>query len=258
MLVLPNMKSVLQITRLSYHYPTTQQAALRELSFQLEAGCFHVLLGPNGAGKTTLFALISGLIRLQEGSVLISGYAVDTQPLSALSRIGVIFQQPSLDLDLTVEQNLNYFAALHGIGTKSAKYRITQELDRFQLDDRRKEKVRHLNGGHRRRVEIVRALLHEPEVLLFDEPTVGLDVPSRLQITEYVHQLCKEKGVAVFWATHLIDEVYDEDDVTLLDRGKIVGQGMCKRLLKERKATDLKQVFSQLANPEYTAREVSL
>ncbi len=253
-----SVSTVLAVTSLSYSYRSISSSVLDDVSFSIEAGGFQALLGPNGAGKSTLLSLITGLRKLQHGSVTVAGADIEQQNLFALSKIGVVFQQPTLDLDLTVEQNLRYFAALNGLGPKQAKKRIAEELVRFGLASRCKERVRQLNGGHRRRVEVARALLHEPQLLLFDEATVGLDVPTRQQIVDHVHQLCLEKEIAVLWATHLVDEVFDNDTVCLLDKGRIVGRGTCRNLLKEWHASDLRQVFSQLVEREYDSTEVEL
>ncbi len=249
---------VLKVEKLSYRYPSAQQDALYELSLEIKQGCFHALLGPNGAGKTTLFSLITDLLKLQKGTISIMGSDIKKQALLARSKMGVVFQQPTLDLDLTVEQNLKYFAALNGLGSKQAKHRISQELERFELTGRCKDRVRQLNGGHRRRIEIARALLHEPQLLLFDEATVGLDVPTRQQIINHTHRLCQEKNIAVFWATHLVDEVFENDEVTLLDKGLVVEQGRCHHLLAKRNTNDLKQLFIQLTEQEPEQESVAL
>ncbi|MCW8904646.1 ATP-binding cassette domain-containing protein [Sedimenticola sp.] len=250
--------NALDVIALEYGYRGVERAALTDLNLTIPAGAFHALLGPNGAGKTTLFSLITGLSRLQRGAVRIGEADIERQRLQALSHMGVVFQQPTLDLDLTVEQNLRYFAALNGLGAKQAKRRIAEELERFDLSARRGERIRQLNGGHRRRVEIARALLHEPRLLLFDEATVGLDVPTRQQLVDHVHRLSEEKRIAVLWTTHLIDEVYETDTVTLLDKGHVVGQGTCRDLLQARQATDLKQLFGRLAACDYADQAVAL
>lgn len=249
---------VLNIAALDYRYRGAMRAALADVSLKVGAGGFHALLGPNGAGKTTLFSLITGLAALQSGSVRIAGLDLERQRLLALSQMGVVFQQPTLDLDLTVEQNLRYFAALNGLGRRQTRRRIAEELERFDLTERRRERIRQLNGGHRRRVEIARALLHEPRLLLFDEASVGLDVPTRQQMVDHVHRLTAEQGIAVLWTTHLIDEVYEGDSVTLLDQGRAVGQGVCRELLQARGVSDLKQLFTQLVARDYGQQAVAL
>ena len=137
--------------------------------------------------------------------------------------MGVVFQQPTLDLDLTVAQNLRYFAGLHG-SARDAERRIAVELERLDLSERRGDKVRRLSG-YRRRVEVARALLHRPALLLLDEPTVGLDVPTRRSLVEHVHALARDDGIAVLWATHLIDEIAPDDEVIVLHRGRIRAAG---------------------------------
>ncbi|MCP3668935.1 MAG: ATP-binding cassette domain-containing protein [Gammaproteobacteria bacterium] len=250
--------AVLNVSNLTYRYRADDRAALDGVSLEIDSGGFHALLGPNGAGKTTLFSLVAGLRRLQKGVIAIAGSDIKENNLSALSKMGVVFQQSALDLDLTVEQNLNYFAALNCLEPKRAKVRIEEELSRLELSKKRKERVRVLNGGHRRRVEIARALLHDPQLLLFDEATVGLDVTTRQQIVDYAHYLCDEKQIAVLWATHLVDEVFPGDDVSLLDYGRIVDQGSCHLLLSERGAKNLKQLFSQLVGRRYNEEAVVL
>jgi len=215
--------SGLAVSHLSYAYGSRH--ALRDISFQVAPGSFCALLGPNGAGKTTLFALLTRLFLPGEGHIEIAGIDLAKQPRRALARMGVVFQQPTLDLDLTVWRNLAYYAALHGISGRAAATRIEAALERLGMRDRSGEKARDLNGGHRRRMEIARALIHGPAVLLLDEPTVGLDVAARMSITAHVHALCRDEGLTALWATHLVDEVSPGDALVVLHRGRIVAQG---------------------------------
>lgn len=234
----------LQLANVSFAYGARR--ALDRVSFDVQKGRCTFLLGPNGAGKSTLFSLITRLYDSPEGEIRIDGFDLRTQSRQALSRLGVVFQQPTLDLDLTVEQNLRYHAALHGLGRREASARIQQELERQSMFDRRQERMRQLNGGHRRRVEIARALLHRPSCLLLDEPTVGLDVPSREAIVGYIHALCVEKGVAVLWATHLIDEIEAEDGLVVLHRGVIGARGQLRDVLAEIDAPNVAEAFRRL------------
>jgi ABC-2 type transport system ATP-binding protein len=155
----------------------------------------------------------------------------------------VVFQQTTLDLDLSVRQNLRYFAALHGISGRRADRQIDAALERLGMAERAGEKARALNGGHRRRTEIARALLHAPQVLLLDEPTVGLDATTRAGLTRHIHDLCAETGVTVLWATHLTDEVRDSDQVILLHRGRVLADGSCGAL---RGTAPLPDYFAQM------------
>ncbi|UVO16538.1 ABC transporter ATP-binding protein [Stutzerimonas stutzeri] len=234
--------NALEVEGVRFAYGPRQ--ALDDVSFATSAGRFTALLGPNGAGKSTLIALLTRLYDLQHGAIRIAGASLRQQPREALRRLGVVFQQSTLDLDLTVEQNLRYHAALHGMPRVLASERIERELERQQLGDRRKSKVRELNGGHRRRVEIARALLHKPGLLLLDEASAGLDPPSRQALNRHVRELCRTEGMSVLWTTHLLDEVQTDDDLLILNRGRLVAQGNVASLTQ--RGEDLAASFARL------------
>ena len=217
----------LRIEGLSYSHGA--KAALEEVALTAPQGRLTGLLGPNGAGKTTLFALLAGLLRPASGRIEIAGHDIARNPRAALARMGIVFQQPTLDLDLTARQNLRYAAALRGLSGRAAEARIDAALDRLSMAERAGEKVRALNGGHRRRTEIARALLHGPDVLLCDEPTVGLDAAARETIVGHVHDLAAD-GLAVLWATHLTDEIRPGDRLVILHRGRVVESGEAAEL----------------------------
>jgi len=218
-------------------------------------GRFAALLGPNGAGKSTLFSLLTRLFTTGDGRISIAGQDMGRTPRAALARMGVVFQSPTLDLDLTIRQNLSYFAALHGLSGRDARRRIDAALDRLEIRARAGEKARNLNGGHRRRTEIARALVHDPSVLLLDEPTVGLDAAARQSITEHVHRLCAEDNLTVLWATHLTDEVYDDDQLVLLHQGRILAGGTCAELRGDK---SLKDYFLDLTQMPRQSTEAAL
>lgn len=217
------MDDGLGISDLRYRYGA--KVALDGISFAVARGRFCALLGPNGAGKSTLFALMTRLFVAPEGEIRVAGIDLAASPRAALAMMGVVFQQPTLDLDLGVRRNLLYFAALHGIGGRTARERADAALDRLGMLAQAGERVRDLSGGQRRRVEIARALVHDPKVLLLDEPTVGLDAQSRRSITDHIHRLAADQGLTVLWATHLVDEVAPDDDLVILHHGRIVAQG---------------------------------
>jgi ABC-2 type transport system ATP-binding protein len=229
----------LRVRDLSYAYGPKR--ALDGVSFALAPG-FCALLGPNGAGKSTLFALLTRLFTAPQGQIEIAGRALEADPRGAMAKLGVVFQQPTLDLDLSVQQNLMYFAALHGIPRGQAKQRIEAALTQLGMAERAREKVRKLNGGHRRRTELARALLHDPQVLLLDEPTVGLDPASREAITAHVHALAQQ-GMTVLWATHLTDEVQPGDHLLILHQGRLLADGRAREVTGGR---DLKAHFLDL------------
>lgn len=206
--------------------------ALREVDLSIEEGSFAVLLGPNGAGKTTLVSLLTGLYAAQHGQIDIFGRSLRKDPLGALAALGIVFQAPTLDLDLSVIENLRYHAALHGLSRADSDMRGMAELSRLRMEERAHDKVRSLSGGLRRRVEIARALMHEPRLLVLDEATAGLDVATRRFLMRYVRDLCRERGLSVLWTTHLLDEVGPEDALFLLHRGTIRWRGSAAELTK--------------------------
>lgn len=213
----------LSVENLAYAYGRKQ--VLHDLDFRIEPGRFCALLGPNGAGKSTLFALLTRLFVAPRGRIRIAGHDLARAPHAALRSMGVVFQQPTLDLDLTVLRNLTYFSALHGLSGTAARSRIDAVLDRLDMRERLHETVRDLNGGHRRRLEIARSLIHRPQVLLLDEPTVGLDAATRSAITDHLHDLSAQDGLTVLWATHLTDEIRDSDQMLILHRGRLLENG---------------------------------
>ena len=217
--------------------------ALDNINLSLKQGDYSILLGLNGAGKTTLFSLITRLYDNQTGSIEIFSHNIKKKPGKALANIGVVFQQPTIDLDLTVEQNLYYHASLHGMRKKVALENALAELKRQNMQNIFKKKVRELSGGQKRRVEIVRALMHNPKLLLLDEPTVGVDIESRKLIVQHVRNLCAEKKIAVLWATHLIDEVDQEGKLIILHKGKVLANNTVKNILKNKKIKNVSNAF---------------
>jgi ABC-2 type transport system ATP-binding protein len=226
---------------------------LNDVSFSLAPGDFTVLLGLNGAGKTTLFSLVTRLYAQAEGKIRIFGMDIREQMLACLRQMGIVFQQPTLDLDLTVEQNMFYHCALHGLPHREAAQRITEEISRVGLADQRRDKARRLSGGQRRRVEIARALLHQPRLLLLDEPTVGLDIASRQFMLDHVRRLCLEEGLAALWATHLIDEVGEGARVVVLHKGEVLADAAAAQLIGELHAPSMRAAFETLVQEREAA-----
>lgn len=219
---------------------------LDDVCLHVRPGEFVTLLGPNGAGKTTLFQILSGLFTPDQGSVLIGGTDIGTAPITALSQLGIVFQQPALDLDLTVTANLQFQADLHGIARADAKQRIASSLSRFGLSDRARDTARVLSGGNRRKVELARALMTRPKLLLMDEATVGIDPASRMQIMADVKALCVEHNMAVLWATHLVDEADRADQVIVMAKGRVRFTGLPGELLASQQCDTLTDAFLRL------------
>lgn len=236
--------SALSIEAVSHSYGARR--ALDNVSFAVEPGTFAVLLGLNGAGKSTLFSLITRLYGTQRGRIRIFDHDVERASGAALRILGVVFQPRTLDLDLSVMQNLTYHAALHGIAPREAKKRAAEVLGRIALGDRANDKVRNLSGGQMRRVEIARALLHRPRLLVLDEPSVGLDIKSRADILSHVRQLIAEEGIGVLWATHLIDEVADNDQVVVLHQGRVLADGPASSVVADCGAAGIRDAFTQI------------
>ena len=224
--------------------------AVDGVGFAASAGEFIALLGPNGAGKSTLFQLLSGLFVPNSGRIEIMGHDMLHDPVPALAMLGIVFQQPTLDLELTVTGNLLFHAGLHGIPRAVAKSRIDKELARSGLAERAHDKAARLSGGNRRRLELARAFLHEPRVLLMDEPTVGLDPASRSELLKLMLSLRVERSVAVLWATHLCDEVPNADRVIVLHNGKILADTTPAGLIASAGTATIEQAFLAMTGPQ--------
>ncbi|MGA2997255.1 ABC transporter ATP-binding protein [Bradyrhizobium sp.] len=234
----------LSISAVSHSYGA--RSALIGVDFTVAPASFTALLGLNGAGKSTLFSLVTRLFGIQAGGIRIFGHDIRREPGEALRLMGVVFQPRTLDLDLSVMQNLLYHAALHGIGRRDARLRGDEVLSRIGLSDRTGSKVRDLSGGQMRRLEIARALLHRPRLLLLDEATVGLDVKARADILGHVRHLVTEQGIGVLWATHLFDEVIPSDNLVVLHEGRVLANGEVTRVLDDSGARDVNTAFMRL------------
>ena len=224
---LREVEPALSVERVSHAYGA--RLALDDVSFTVPCGSFTVLLGLNGAGKSTLFSLITRLYPIREGTIRVLGHELQREPGEALRRLGVVFQARTLDLDLSVIQNLAYHAALHGISGRDARRLADEALQRLDLAGKMRDKVRSLSGGQMRRVEIARALLHRPRLLLLDEATVGLDIRSRADMVR-----------------HVIDEVGPQDDVIVLHDGKVLSRGRVEQVVAELGADDIRAAFAML------------
>jgi ABC-2 type transport system ATP-binding protein len=238
------ISAALEVAGVSHNYG--KRKALDNVGFSVAQGSFSVLLGLNGAGKSTLFCLVTRLFATQRGAIRIFGFDVNRAPGEALRRLGVVFQARTLDLDLTIMQNLSYHAALHGISGRETKLRAGFALETVAMAGRAHDKARDLSGGQMRRVEIARALLHRPRMLLLDEPTAGLDIKARADILKHVRGLVARQSIGVLWATHLIDEIEQGDDVVVLHEGKILDRGNASEIAARSGAPSIGPAFNAL------------
>jgi ABC-2 type transport system ATP-binding protein len=211
------------IADVAHRYGSRQ--ALSGLSLTIGVGEIFAFLGPNGGGKTTLFRLLSTLIPLEHGRIDVLGYDVLRQVQEVRERLGVVFQAPSLDRKLTVQENLRYQGRLYGLGRVVLAERIDLMLRRLGLEDRRDQRVETLSGGLRRRVELAKGMLHQPRLLLLDEPSTGLDPAARSDLWEYLNQVRNQEGVTVVLTTHLLEEADKADRIAILHAGQLVALG---------------------------------
>ena len=214
---------LLRIADLTKRYG--ERVALAGLSLDVAAGQFVALLGPNGAGKSTLFQVLTGLFAADEGDVEVAGVSLRSQAAQALRHIGVVFQQQALDLDLSVRRNLQFQCDLQGLPRALARERITEGCTRFGLAADLDRAARELSGGNRRKVELIRALLHQPSLLLMDEATVGLDPKSRHDLLAGLHAEVAQRQASVLWATHWVEEAEQAHRVLVLHKGRLLADG---------------------------------
>jgi ABC-2 type transport system ATP-binding protein len=199
--------------------------ALADLSLEIEAGEIFAVLGPNGGGKTTLFRLLSTLIPLQAGSAAIFGHDLAREQQAVRRLMGVVFQAPSLDRKLTVAENIRLQAVLYGLRGSELSRRLDELLEHFALRDRAGELTERLSGGLRRRVELAKGMIHQPRLLLLDEPSTGLDPAARADLWQYLRQLREAHGTTIVLTTHYLDESDDADRIAILNEGRLVALG---------------------------------
>jgi ABC-2 type transport system ATP-binding protein len=228
--------SAVEVDQLRFKYG--ERVALDDVSFRIGRGEIFGLLGPNGGGKTTLFRILSTLLLPDSGTARVFGADVASQPGEVRRRIGVVFQNQSLDRRLTGRENLMHQGHLYGLSGTSLAQRINEILEKVGLAERADERVDLLSGGLRRRVELAKGLLHRPDLLLLDEPSTGVDLRARLDFWEYLRTLRRDEGVTVLLTTHLLDEAEECDRLAIIDRGSLVAEGT-PAVLKEQIGGDV-------------------
>jgi ABC-2 type transport system ATP-binding protein len=249
------MRYAVEVKHLVKKYAKSPTPAVDNVSFTVKSGQFFSLLGPNGAGKTTIISILTTLLVRSSGISRVAGFDTENQSSQVRSRIGIIFQRPSLDQNLTAEENVRFHAALYGLYPYYPFYRSMPEAYKQQISQlsavlgltavQLGQPVRTLSGGMKRKLEIVRSLMHRPEILFLDEPTSGLDPQSRRSLWSYLHDIRKSNGTTVFLTTHYLEEAEDCDAVAIINNGKIIAQGSPLAIKKEYagKKTSLEQAY---------------
>jgi ABC-2 type transport system ATP-binding protein len=230
--------------------------AVDNISFNVPAGKIFAFLGPNGAGKTTTIKMLTTLTPSTSGSIIVNGFDTKKSPNDVRRSFGIVFQDPSLDDELTAYENMFFHAGLYGIPRSETPARIKEMLDFVELWDRRDNLVKQFSGGMKRRLEIARGLLHTPTILFLDEPTVGLDPQTRNHIWSYIKKLNQERGLTVFLTTHYMDEVEKTADiVAIVDHGKLITNDTVANIIAKSESKTLEEAFIKLTGHEIREEE---
>ncbi|HVZ58787.1 MAG TPA: ATP-binding cassette domain-containing protein [Patescibacteria group bacterium] len=232
--------------------------AVDNISFEVGKGEIFAFLGPNGAGKSTTIKMLTTLLVPSGGEIRINGFDPTSQQDKVRSSFGIVFQDPSLDEELTAYENMEFHGVLYKVPKKIRKQRINELLKVVELEDRRNSLVKTFSGGMRRRLEIARGLLHHPSIFFLDEPTVGLDPQTRNQMWQYVLKLNKEEKITVFMTTHYMEEAEKvAERIAIIDHGKIIASGTATELKKKTKASSLEDAFLNLTGKAIREEEMS-
>lgn len=228
------MKPIIHVDTLTKRYKQAEVNAVDDISFEVAPGELFALLGPNGAGKTTTISILTTILSPTAGRATIAGHDVATEASAVRQQIGIIFQQPSLDLNLSAEENVRFHAVMYGLYPYRPLYSLMPRAYKQQLmelsallgiSDEIFKPVKTFSGGMKRKLEIIRSLIHQPQVLFLDEPTVGLDATSRRNLWEYIRQVRSDRGTTVFLTTHYLEEAEEADTVCIINKGRVVSLG---------------------------------
>jgi len=221
--------------------------AVDDISFKVQAGEIFAFLGPNGAGKSTTIKMLTTMLRPTSGKLHLAGFNVTKDQASVRQNLGIVFQDPSLDEELSAKENMELHAALYHVPKDEQGKRIDDLLKLVGLHERKDSYIKTFSGGMRRRLEIARGLLHHPKVLFLDEPTLGLDTQTRNVLWEYVKKLSKTEGMTIFFTTHYLDEAEEvAERIAIIDHGKIIATGTAAELAKKTKTKNLEQAYLKL------------
>ncbi len=243
------MEAIIEVKNLTKKFGDF--VAVQDVSFSVEEGGIFAFLGPNGAGKSTTIKMITTLLRPTSGTIIINGHDPAINPDFVRTSFGIVFQDPSLDDDLTALENLHLHGILYGVPKDMLKRRIDEMLTLVELTDRRHDFVRDFSGGMKRRLEIARGLLHHPKIIFLDEPTLGLDPQTRNHLWSYVQKLNADEGITVFFTTHYMEEAERvAKKIAIIDHGVIIAQGSNDELKKQTSTTTLEEAFLKLTGSD--------
>lgn len=232
--------------------------AVNNISFSVKKGEIFGFLGPNGAGKSTTIKMLTTLLQPNKGKMLMNGFDPVQEPHKVRQTFGIVFQDPSLDDELTAYENMEFHGVLYVVPKTTRRKRIEQLLKIVELWDRKDDFVKHFSGGMKRRLEIARGLLHHPNILFLDEPTLGLDPQTRSHIWTHIKELNKKEGVTVFFTTHYMEEADRvADRIAIIDDGKIITTGTAQELKKKTKTKSLEDAFIKFTGNEIRREEAS-
>ena len=238
-------QTIIEVSNLTKNFHIFK--AVDNISFSVKKGEIFAFLGPNGAGKSTTIKMLTTLLKPTQGSIAIAGFSPEKEPHKVRQTFGIVFQDPSLDDELTAYENMVFHGVLYNIPRAMSKERIEQLLKIVELWDRRNEFVKHFSGGMKRRLEIARGLLHHPKILFLDEPTLGLDPQTRSHIWTYIKELNKSEGITIFFTTHYMEEAERiAQKIAIIDHGRIVAEGTVEELTKKTKTNTLEDAFITL------------
>jgi len=248
---------MIQVSNLTKEFPDV--VAVKGISFSVGKGEIFAFLGPNGAGKTTTIKMLTTLLKPTSGEILINGFDPLTEPDKVRQSFGIVFQDPSLDDELTAFENMEFHGVLYKVPKDLRRKRIEELLKFVGLWERRGDLVKYFSGGMKRRLEIARGLLHHPKILFLDEPTLGLDPQTRYHIWSYLRDLNKKEGITIFLTTHYIEEAEKmAQRVAIIDKGEIVALGTPTSLKRKTKASSLEEVFITLTGYEIRDEKASV
>lgn len=232
--------------------------AVKDVSFSVEEGGIFALLGPNGAGKSTTIKMLTTLLEPTSGKIRVHGFDPVKEPEEVRRSFGIVFQDPSLDDDLTAYENMEFHGILYGVPKIVRHARITELLQFVELSDRKDDYVREFSGGMKRRLEIARGLLHHPKIIFLDEPTLGLDPQTRNHLWSYLKSLNEKEGITIFFTTHYMEEAEKlARDIAIVDHGSIIAKGTSEELKKETGTASLEEAFLSLTGSAIREEEAS-